>query len=82
MLITTGKHIVIEVGDFTFRRTAETPGLVTVTSRRHGCFDDKLSLPGNCPEGQAFVAAYLRILKEDVAYKETEFENNNLPAES
>ena len=73
MIVTTGKHIVIETGNFRFRRTAETPGIVTVTSIKRQ-EPGELILPTNAEESARFIKAYQRIISEDVAYRDTDVE--------
>jgi len=73
MIVTTGKHITIAVGSFRLCRTAETPGIVTVTHNRRqepGAF----ILPTNAEESAQFIKAYQRIISEDVAYRDTDVE--------
>lgn len=72
MIITTGKIVRIESGQFQFEKSAETPGRVRVTGTRH--FDGAIDLPGNEEEARRFCAAYLRSVSEDVGYRKVESE--------
>jgi len=75
MNITTGKHIVVESGDFSFKRTAETPGGVTVTRQAARHQDPQvMGLPAQRDAAERFIAAYRRIIEEDVEYRKVEFE--------
>lgn len=74
MIVNIGKRIRIETGRYLFHADADTPGLVTVTHAPRGEDAQVLSLPGNPEEGERFIAAYRRVLAEDLGYriKETE----------
>jgi hypothetical protein len=70
MIVTTGKHIKIDVSKIELSRTAETPGLVTVRDR-----DGKtIGLPANKEEAGRFIEAFRRIVDEEVEYRKSEVE--------
>ncbi len=72
MIVTTGKHIIIELGsnyNYILERKAETPGIVTVK-----CNNGSINLPGNQEEAERFIKAYRRALSEDIAYRKSEVE--------
>lgn len=80
MNITTGKHVIIETGDFTFKRTAETPGGVTVHRRpiSSGREPEVIGLPAQRDAAERFIAAYRRIIAEDVEYRTSKWENTTV----
>lgn len=73
MIVTTGKHIKVEVSGFLFQRTAETPGLVRVTTVGSTWKGD-LELPANLEEMQRIIEAYERVCAEEVDYRKSEVE--------
>ena len=72
MIVTTGKVIKIEACGYVFERSCETPGCVTVRGR-----EGALRLPGPA-EAEKFIAAYRRAVAEDVPYRETGVEDDEL----
>ena len=77
MNITTGKHVRIETGKFTFDRTAETPGSITVRGKANSRYSEAevMHLPAQREDAERFIAAYRRIIAEDVEYRKTEWES-------
>lgn len=67
MIITTGRHIRIEIIDAIFERTAEAPGVVKLITKK-----GNLELPANQTDMSNFIEAYRRICMEDVAYRKLE----------
>lgn len=82
MIVTTGKTIKIDEGKFHFERNSETPGIVVVTEgppqppqyQYNFVMKDRLVLPTNETEMEAFIAAYRRVVAEDVGYRKQENE--------
>ena len=73
MIVTTGKHIKVELlSGLKLELTAERPGAVVVYGRP-GC-NERVELPAAKDDAEAFIAAYRRIIAEDVAYRKTEVE--------
>lgn len=66
MIVTTGKIIRIESGDFVFERTSEAPGSVLVLG---GVASGEISLPANPEDMEAFIKAYRRVVTEEIGYK-------------
>ena len=71
MIVTTGKIIKIDAGNFHFERTCETPGAVTLRDR-HGT---SIRLPANTTELERIIAAYRRAATEEIAYRESKAED-------
>jgi hypothetical protein len=71
MIVTTGKIIRVETGDYLLEKTSETPGRVTLQDRR---LKTRIHLPGNQEIAEALVKAYLRVVEEDVGYRKMECE--------
>jgi hypothetical protein len=69
MIVTTGRHIKVEVLDFIFERTAETPGLVVLTTKK-----GSIGLPANQEDMARVIEAYHRVCEEDVAYRKSNCE--------
>jgi hypothetical protein len=70
MIVTTGKIIKVELSQYRFECSSETPGLVTVIARDGA----RMSLPCNERDAQDFVRAYLRTVQEDLGYRTKEVE--------
>jgi hypothetical protein len=68
MIVTTGKIIKIDAGRFTFQRTCEAVGCVTVRDSSGTI----MALPVNEQESEEFIKAYRRAIAEDIAYRERE----------
>jgi hypothetical protein len=72
MIITVGKTVKIEtVWGITLTRSCETPGLVTVILKD----GQHLKLPANNDEVEGFIAAYRRVVVEDIPYREVRVES-------
>ena len=69
MIVTTGRHIKVNVDKYQLERVAETPGRVTVYIG-----GDEFHLPGNNVDAERFIAAYRRVLAEEVEYRKQEVE--------
>ena len=68
MIVTTGKHIVIEANDYYLERTCETPGIVSVSNRRD---KQSINLPANPVDMESFIEAYRRACSEQIEYKKS-----------
>ena len=77
MNITTGKHVRINTGNFIFERTAETPGIITVRCMEKSSYSEAevMHLPAQSDYAERFIAAYRRIIEEDVEYRKAEWES-------
>lgn len=73
MLVTKGKLVHVENGDFKFTRSAETPGKISLQGIGT-TWRGEISLPGNATDAARFIAAYQRIVDEEVEYRKQEFE--------
>jgi hypothetical protein len=62
-----GKIIRIEVGEFVFERTSESPGFVIVLG--HDLYAGEFKLPANVDDREAFIKAYRRAALEAIGYK-------------
>lgn len=70
MIVVTGKIIRVElVGGLKLECTSEAPGRITLT--RDGV---TVGLPGNPEEAERLIAAYRRVLAEDLGYRKMEVE--------
>lgn len=75
MIVTTGRIVKVECGNFLFERTSEAPGIVTVTQRQtHDLVRAQVGLPTHAGEAERFIEAYRRCLNEDVGYRKSEVE--------
>ncbi len=77
MIVTTGRHIRIEVGrNYLLERTSETPGGVRISDRGglgvRRPEPGQIDLPASPEEAERFIAAYRRIIAEDVEYRKVE----------
>jgi hypothetical protein len=75
MIVNVGKRINVEIRGFRFSCDCATPGAVKVTSDR----GEAITLPGNEQEALAFVAAYLRTVREPIDYVSSQSEAPNGP---
>jgi hypothetical protein len=73
MIITTGRtikaHLLSGGLPYTLERTSATPDVVWVLDQ-----SGRLALPGNKDEAERFIAAYRRVLEEEIDYKKEEVE--------
>ena len=74
MIITTGKIVKVDISNFQFERSAETPGLVTVVSSWSPGKGERFSLPANEDEADRFIMAYRRVIDEQIEYRKKEQE--------
>jgi hypothetical protein len=77
MIATTGRHMKVDgPGGYTFERTAESPGMVTLRLRspRGGGVAELIELPAHASEMEALIAGYRRIVAEEVGYRTMENE--------
>lgn len=72
MTVITGKTIRVEILGYVFDRCSDTPGLVTVKRRKMDC--GEMGLPTHEGEMEAFIAAYRRVVAEDIEYRRMEHE--------
>ena len=75
MIVNIGKRIHVEISGFRFECDCKTPGAVHVMGAR----GDSITLPGNEQEALRFVAAYLRTVREPIAYVSSECEDGSAP---
>ncbi len=73
MIVTTGRIIKVDSSDYHFEKSSEAPGLVIASAARTRT--GIIELPGNAVEAEAFCAAYMRIVREDVGYRKSEYES-------
>ena len=75
MIVTSGRIVKVECGNFLLERTSEAPGIVTVSQRNtHDLVRAQVQLPANPQEMARFIEAYQRTCREDVGYRKSEVE--------
>jgi hypothetical protein len=71
VIVTTGRIIKVNCGSWHFERTSETPGAVVLSLSGDG---GSITLPGNKMDAEKLIAAYRRVIEEDVGYRKSEVE--------
>lgn len=69
MIVNVGKRIIVETLNYHLVCDCQKPGVVEVTHA-----SATIKLPGNTDDAERFIAAYRRVLEENIGYANSECE--------